>query len=86
MSRKEKLIKRLLSKPKDYSYDELRTLLNLLRYEEVKKGKTSGSRVAFVNIDNKHVIRMHKPHGKKTLKRYQIDLVIDSLIEAKVIE
>jgi len=81
MSRKEKLIKRLLGKPKDFSYDELRTLLKLFGYEELKKGKTSGSRVAFVNEKSMHIIRLHKPHPRKTLKRYQIEYVIEILKE-----
>jgi len=85
MSRKDKLVKRLLGKPKDFSYDELRTLLKLFGYEELKKGKTSGSRVAFVNKKSMHIIRLHKPHPRKTLKRYQIEYVIESLKEKGVI-
>lgn len=85
MSRKEKLIKRLISRPKDFRYNELRTLLKLLGYEELKKGKTTGSRVAFINMQNRHIIRLHRPHPKKILKRYQIDYIIDTLRENEVI-
>ncbi len=49
MSKKEKLLTRLLQRPKDFSYGELKSLLNGMNYEEFNKGKTSGSRVAFVN-------------------------------------
>lgn len=49
MSEKEKLKQRLLSGPKDFSYNELKSLLNTIGYFESNKGKTSGSRVAFVN-------------------------------------
>lgn len=79
MSRKEKLKEKLLSKPKDFSYDELKSLLNGLGYVETNKGKTSGSRVAFVNKENSHIIRLHKPHPKNILKAYQVDLIIEEL-------
>ena len=79
MSKKEKLLERLLTKPKDFSYDELKSLLSRLGYSEINKGKTSGSRVAFVNKTNSHIIRLHKPHPKNILKVYQIELIIEEL-------
>lgn len=79
MSKHEKLLKRLLSKPNDFKYSELSTLLTHLGYHEIKKGKSSGSRVAFINENNKHMIRLHKPHPKNILKMYQIDLIIQEL-------
>jgi len=79
MSRKEKLINRLLSKPKDFSYSELRSLLNYFSYTELKQGKTSGSWRAFYSENSKHVIRLHKPHPKEILKLYQIDMLIEEL-------
>lgn len=79
MSRKEKLIARLLQRPKDLNYSELKTLLSQLGYEEFNKGNTSGSRVAFVHQITNHIIRLHKPHPKNILKSYQIDLIIEEL-------
>jgi len=79
MSRKDKLLKRLLAKPKDLTYEELNSLLRYFGYEEFKKGKTSGSRRAFVNRDSKHIIRLHKPHPKNILKMYQINEIIEEL-------
>lgn len=79
MSKKEKLLVRLLQRPKDFSYSELKSLLNGMNYEEFNKGKTSGSRVAFVNKKTNHIIRLHKPHPKNILKSYQIDLIIEEL-------
>ena len=79
MSKKEKLLLRFLAKPKDFSYEELKSLLNGLGYLEISKGKTSGSRVAFVNKVNSHIIRLHKPHPKNILKAYQIELIIEEL-------
>ncbi len=85
MSKKEKLLTRLLQRPKDFSYGELKSLLNGMNYEEFNKGKTSGSRVAFVNNKTNHIIRLHKPHPKNILKSYQIDLIIDELKKENLI-
>jgi len=79
MSKNEKLIRRFLSKPKDFTYSELLALLSSFGYEEIKKGKTAGSRRAFANAATKHIIRLHKPHPGNILKRYQIDDIIDEL-------
>lgn len=79
MSQKEKLIKRLLNKPVDFTYDELRKLLGKLGYKESQSGKTSGSRVAFFNEKTGHIIRLHKPHPKNVLKQYQIEQLVEEL-------
>lgn len=79
MGREEKLIARFLSKPVDFTYNELRKLLKKLGYEESQSGKTSGSRVAFYNEKTKHIIRLHKPHPQNILKQYQLQQVIDEL-------
>ena len=79
MSRKEKLLKKLQSKPKDFTYEEAKTLLLQLGCEEDKKGKTSGSRVSFINTANNITIEMHKPHPRNILKEYQIKNLIKKL-------
>lgn len=79
MSKEQKLVMRLLSKPKDFTYNELCRVLNTLGYEESQSGKTSGSRVAFIDLKTKHIIRLHKPHPSNVLKQYQIELVIEEL-------
>lgn len=79
MSKFEKLKYRLLKKPKDFTYDELRTVLIGLGYSESNKGKTSGSRVAFINHDTKHILRIHKPHPKNIIKAYALEYIIDEL-------
>jgi hypothetical protein len=79
MSKDEKLAKRFLARPKDFTYDELRTLLKSLGYGEDQQGKTSGSRVAFYNQHTRHIIRLHKPHPGNELKMYQIDLIREEL-------
>ena len=72
MSKLEKEIERLKSKPKDYTYEEAKSLLNKLGYIENNKGKTSGSRVIFINKENIK-IELHKPHPRNVLKMYQIE-------------
>ena len=76
MTKSEKLLNRFLSRPKDFTYNEL---LRLLSNEGYKQQQGSGSRVVFFNEELKHNIKLHKPHPGNVLKRYQIDLVIQEL-------
>ena len=71
MSKKEKLIVRFLKMPSDFHFHEMVKLLGYFEYREVKKGKTSGSRIKFVNTKGVAII-MHKPHPSGILKRYQL--------------
>ena len=86
MSKKEKLLARILTKPKDFTYDELRKLLNGFDYIEDNSGKSSGSRVAWIHEKGKHVIRLHKPHPGNILKSYQINQILDELKSEGYIE
>ena len=72
MGKKEKLIQRLKSKPKDFTFDEAETLLGYLSYSRSNKGKTSGSRVMFINENNNSKILLHKPHPRKELLKVQV--------------
>ena len=77
MSKKEKLINRLKSKPRDFTFAELETLLSSLGLELSNKGRSSGSRVEFTceNIE----IEIHKPHRNKPIPIYQIIKVLNEL-------
>ena len=79
MSKDEKLKKRFLARPKDFTYDEVRKMLSTFGYEEDQQGKTSGSRVAFYNEKTRHIIRLHKSHPGNELKMYQIDQIREEL-------
>ena len=79
MSKEEKLLERFMSRPKDFTYNELRRLLKTFGYIESAQGKTSGSRVAFIETESKHIIRLHKPHPGNELKLYQLDQIRDEL-------
>ena len=78
MSRKEKLIARFLSMPSDFHFNEMVKLLGYYGFQQVKKGKTSGSRVKFINDENIPLI-MHKPHPTGILKQYQLKQVKELL-------
>jgi hypothetical protein len=80
LSRKEKLIERLLSRPSDFTFDELVTVLRSFGYSIARAGKTGGSRVAFAD-DKGDYIRLHKPHPRNILKQYQVDDIIAALLE-----
>lgn len=83
MGKKEKLIQRLLSVPKDFSFDEMQALLEALGFQMSNKGKTSGSRVKFLKGNT--AIILHKPHPRKELLEYQIKQVIEKLKEEDLI-
>ncbi len=79
MSKIEKLINRLLSNPKDFTFDELAKVLSHYGFQMSNKGKTSGSRVKFLHRERKIPIIIHKPHPAPTLKAYAVKQVITEL-------
>ncbi len=84
MSRKEKLVKRLQSRPKGFTWDELQRLLESLGYESAKQGKTGGSRRRFVH-PIAATITLHKPHPDNIIKMYVIDDVLNILKQEELI-
>lgn len=73
MTKKDKLIEKFLSLPKDFTIDELTTVMKTLGFKVSNRGTTSGSRMAYLNEENGDIIRIHKPHpgkiiGPSTLK------------------
>jgi len=85
MSKKEKLKRRFLTKPRDFTFDELVVLLNGVGYEMSNKGKTSGSRVLFIHTATKHSITLHKPHPSNILKSYQVNEILAELIKEQLL-
>jgi hypothetical protein len=83
MSKKEKLTAKLKSSPKDFTFDEAKTLMGLYGYTMSNSGKTSGSRIRFEK--GQQVLYLHKPHPRKELKEYQIKRVIEILEKEKLI-
>ena len=71
MGKKDKLIKKLRTNPKSFTYAEALSLFNCFDYQEDNKGKTSGSRVVFRRDSTSAKFALHKPHPQKELKEYQ---------------
>ncbi|MDP8213197.1 MAG: type II toxin-antitoxin system HicA family toxin [Candidatus Zapsychrus exili] len=84
MTKKEKLFERFKKKPKDFTWDELCTILSNFGFSEYKTGKTGGSRRRFVH-DELTPIVLHKPHPGKILKKYQIELILERLKQEKLL-
>ena len=78
MSKKSKLIDRFLRLPSDFHYDETVRLLGYFGFTEVKKGKTSGSRVKFID-EGGIGIYLHKPHPSGIMKKYQLKQIKETL-------
>ncbi|HCT2507485.1 type II toxin-antitoxin system HicA family toxin [Aeromonas dhakensis] len=76
MGTRDKLWDRLHSKPKDFTWQELTTLLKSLGFEAMNG---SGSRRKFVHTKTKKLIILHEPHPEKTIKEYAIKEVIENL-------
>jgi predicted RNA binding protein YcfA (HicA-like mRNA interferase family) len=81
MSTIEKLIARFTNKPRDFSWQELIRLLNHFGYIEITG---SGSKRKFVHTQYA-TIRLHEPHPRSILKKYQIDQIYAALKEEKLI-
>ena len=79
MSKIEKLKKRVLNIPRDFTYNEAKTLLNAFGFEEWTKGKTSGSRVRFYRKKDNAIIDLHKPHPGNVMQHYAVKLVVERL-------
>lgn len=84
MSKQQKLEARLRTKPKDFHWNELVSLMNGKGFKIDQS--TSGSSTTFIHESSKIVIDMHKPHPTKILKMYQIKELILKLDELRLWE
>ena len=78
MSKKEKLIARFLTMPSDFHFNEVVKLLGHFDFHELRKGKTSGSRVKFMNPEGVPIM-LHKPHPSGIMKHYQLKQIKEVL-------
>lgn len=78
MSKHQKLLEKLRRKPipKDFTWDELVTLLGHFEYELYTK--TGSSHCRFMGHD-KHVIMTSKPHPNNTLKGGHIKQALEAI-------
>ena len=82
MTKLDKLAGRFKAYPKDFTWDELVTMLSRLGFKELQ-GR--GSSVKFFNEEINCIIQLHKPHPAKVLKRYIVKEVLAVLIGEKLI-
>jgi predicted RNA binding protein YcfA (HicA-like mRNA interferase family) len=83
MTKREKALERLLSKPSDFQWSELKTLMESFGYE---LKTTGGSGRKFIHSETRATLFMHEPHPAKVLKNYQVREVIRFLKQEKHIE
>ncbi|GAA4316493.1 type II toxin-antitoxin system HicA family toxin [Nibribacter koreensis] len=79
MSKLAKLIERLLTLPKDFTWEELTKLLRAREFEEQKRGKTGGSRRRYVHPETGQMLSFHEPHPSNIVKEYVLKYVIKEL-------
>ena len=65
MTKQDKLLDKLRESGNTFDWNDLVVLLGRLGYE---KQEMAGSRVRFMNRDNDHIIRLHKPHPENHIK------------------
>ena len=85
MTKKEKLIERMLRFPKDFTFAELETVFIQLGFEKDDKGKTSGSRIRFYNKDKQMQYLAHKPHPSSIVKEKALKDIVNFLTSNKLI-
>ena len=80
MSKRDKLIQRFLALPRDFTWQELVTMLEGFGYLQFGGGKSGGSRVKFLHEERPPII-LHRPHPTPILKRYQMEQIMVVLRE-----
>ncbi len=78
MSKQEKLLNRLLSKPKDFEWSEAVSLLRYFGFEIICG---SGSRRKFKHKETNAIIILHEPHPGNIMRLYAIEEIIKTLRE-----
>jgi predicted RNA binding protein YcfA (HicA-like mRNA interferase family) len=76
MSRIEKALDRLRSRPADFTWSELEMVMRYFGYQLVQG---SGSRRKFIHRASGAFVSLHQPHPKPVLKAYAIKLIVEHL-------
>lgn len=76
MTKAEKSLQKLKSIPSDFTWSELKSVLERLGFEEIQG---SGSRVKFISKHDGKIINLHKPHPGNIMKKYALRIVIAEL-------
>ncbi len=64
--------------PTDFTFAEAERLLTSFGYTKSNKGRTSGSRVMFID-NQKRKILLHHPHPGNILKAYTLKDILEKL-------
>ena len=80
MNKKEKLVKRFRTLPKDFTFEEVVTLFQIYGFSLENKGSTSGSRIKFYNKHDENAFIMHKPHPSNIIKGYMMRDILNYLL------
>jgi hypothetical protein len=72
VSKKEKLIERLIAASSNFTWAELVSVLQHFGYRQRQE---DGSRVKFDNGNPNDMINLHKPHPGSIVKRYALEMV-----------
>lgn len=80
MNKREKLIKRFRTLPKDFTFEEVVTLFQGFGFVLDNKGAISGSRIRFYHETDQNAYVMHKPHPGNIIKGYIMRDVSNFLI------
>ena len=80
MNKKETLVKRFRTLPKDFTFEEVVTLFQIYGFSLENKGSTSGSRIKFYNKHDENAFIMHKPHPSNIIKGYMMRDILNYLL------
>jgi len=77
MTKRDKQLAKLLSKPATFKWRELCGVLSGLGFSQLEG---SGSRVKFYHKETSIIINLHNPHPENTVPEYAIRRVAETLI------
>ena len=86
MNKRDKLIKRFKTLPRDFTFDEVESLFMGYGFELKNKGATSGSRIKFYNKADQIAYVMHKPHPTNIIKGYIMRDILNFLLKNNYIK
>lgn len=86
MNKKEKLIKRFRTLPRDSTFEEVVSLFQSFGFELENKGATSGSRIKFYNEADQNAYIMHRPHPSNIIKGYMMRDILNFMMKNNYIK
>jgi hypothetical protein len=81
VSRKDKLIEKLKSRPKSFTWNEATALMSACGFR-LLNARGGGSGRMFVNETTRQKVRLHEPHPQNTLLPYMVEALIQALKDA----